>query len=111
MATYHPNHVLLTRTAAHLGRWCVYLSIPTDDVPEAVKAAPCLKDLDHPGDMIDAVVNGRAFLSYWDEADAREAFNTVVGDDGPTKTNPYDGPCRIYACLISPTSGIVTENT
>jgi hypothetical protein len=41
---------------------------------------------------------------------ARLLFDQVVGDDGPTQTNSYTGPHRVYAYLAGPDGGI-TENT
>lgn len=40
-----------------------------------------------------------------------EAYNQTVGEDGPTKTNQYNGPTRIYACAVKPDGTILTENT
>lgn len=44
------------------------------------------------------------------EKAAKRLFNQVVGDDGPTRANPYKGPHRVYAYLAGPEGG-VTENT
>lgn len=39
------------------------------------------------------------------------AYAATVGDDGPTPTNPYDGPIRIYALTCSPVGELLNENT
>jgi hypothetical protein len=40
-----------------------------------------------------------------------KAFWSVVGDDGPTKTNPYNGPVRVFACTYDPDGITMNENT
>lgn len=37
-------------------------------------------------------------------------FNQIVGDDGPTRLNDYDGPVRVYAISFGP-NGTLDENT
>jgi hypothetical protein len=38
-------------------------------------------------------------------------FESVVGDDGPTKTNRYDGPCRVFAMTINEKGEMERTNT
>jgi len=40
-----------------------------------------------------------------------DAYYRTVGDDGPTKLNDYNGPCRIYALTCDPFGQLLNENT
>ena len=96
--------------AKALGKWCIVASCTAHDWlhPDAVKAAPWLASLDK-GDLVH--VDDRLFVAFDSEAECMAAFWSTVGEDGPTKTNPYDGYMRVSAIVISPVSGAVTENT
>ncbi len=37
-------------------------------------------------------------------------YNQIVGDDGPTKLNDYDGPLRVYAITFGP-DGSIKDNS
>ena len=37
-------------------------------------------------------------------------YDQIVGDDGPTRLNDYDGPIHVYAITFGP-DGSLTENT
>jgi hypothetical protein len=50
------------------------------------------------------------FVMFDTREEAKAFFDTVVGEDGPTKTNPYNGPANVYACWGGP-EGIISENT
>lgn len=45
------------------------------------------------------------------QKEMEEHYDMVVGDNGPTKSNPYDGPLRVYALTISNEGECLTENT
>ena len=49
------------------------------------------------------------FFDTMDQCDA--AFGEIVGDDGPTPKNSYDGPVRCFAMTCSPTGEVMNENT
>lgn len=34
------------------------------------------------------------------ESQIKSMYAQTVGDDGPTVTNPYSGPGRVYACTV-----------
>lgn len=99
--------------------WGLYLLVNTEhNMPgaslaeknaETVKAAPYLK-----------IVGEHLFSGYNDESmwilcDSAEEcytlFNQTVGDEGPTATNPYEGPGNVFAMIISNSGRIVAENT
>lgn len=103
---------VLEATAKGLGKWCLHLSFHATSLNEAevVKAAPCLNELG-PFDRTSFILLGGGTLVFSAEAKAREAYSSTVGEDGPTKTNSYDGPTKVYACLCGPDGKIRTENS
>lgn len=100
---------LVCLAARGTGQWTLYLSFDWEYDAEIVKAAPILRDIyeSKPHELTD----GFALLWFESEEEAREAFLSTVGDDGPTRTNPYDGPAKVYALLIAPDGQMQTENT
>jgi len=51
-------------------------------------------------------------LLLFDTAEERDLYYyQTVGDDGPTKTNPYRGKATVYAATISPEGKTMAENT
>jgi hypothetical protein len=101
---------ILEATAKGLGKWCLRLTFGGQN-QDLLLAAPCLKELDHADDLFDFISEGGGTLSFDTEAEAREAYGSTVGEDGPTKTNPYSGPVKVHACLCGPDGKIRTENT
>lgn len=90
------------------GTWILYLSTtgnPDAEVSDILKAAPFGQDV-----AFNLLGGGFCVLRFHDEAAGMAAFGLVVGDDGPTKTNPYNGRARVFAYLAGPEGGI-TENT
>jgi hypothetical protein len=77
------------------------------DFEEILKAAPYLNAVEH-GQQI---LNGYAVLVCEDEDEQEKLYWATVGDDGPTKTNPYEGPARVYALTVSRTGEPLNENT
>ena len=63
------------------------------------------------GDNIDIIIDGVAYFLFNTEADAYDAYNDIVGDDGPTNRNSYDGDMRVYALTISNEGELWSENT
>ena len=87
--------------------WAVYISFIEDhEWPEICKAAPFLvEDTDY-----QLLTDGRGVLLCESEKEAYKIFDQIVGDDGPTETNLYNGPANVYALVIGP-DGMETENT
>ena len=56
-------------------------------------------------------MDGLGYLFFNTEAECCAAFEDIVGDDGPTKKNPYDGPMRVYALTCDPHGELMNENT
>ena len=57
------------------------------------------------------VFGGEAWFLFDTENELDEAYFDFVGDDGPTKRNPYDGELRIYALTCGPDGNLMNENT
>lgn len=72
-----------------------------------LKPAPFICHIRHAQTLVDGV----AFLFFDTEEELKEYYNQVVGDDGPTEANPYDGPCRVYALTCGPDGQLLNENT
>jgi hypothetical protein len=64
----------------------------------------------HIDERLQLRLDGWLLLLLDTEDAARLLFDQVVGDDGPTQSNSYTGPHRVYAYLAGPDGGI-TENT
>lgn len=95
--------------AKALGKPVMYISIYSEGqaLEEVVKAAPYLNFQDH-GQVI---CDGYGFIVFKSLKEMNKAFWQTVGDDGPTKTNPYNGPVRVYALTISAQGRLLNENT
>jgi hypothetical protein len=51
------------------------------------------------------------YLFFKTEKEMKRYYDMTVGDDGPTKLNPYKGKVRIYALTCSRRGQTLTENT
>lgn len=56
------------------------------------------------------MMDGEGFCILDTEEEMRGFYNLIVGDNGPTKSNPYNGPIRVYALTCGP-NGLMNENT
>jgi hypothetical protein len=106
------EHTVFEKYIKATKSWGVMLSWGQDfkeeDFPEAEelnKACPKLDIME-----VQRLYTEMLFIKFDKELEAREFFGTVVGEDGPTKTNPYNGPIKIYSCLFGP-FGCVAENS
>jgi len=77
---------------------------------ELLKACPPLKDAEY-HETFDIFLYGSGLLLFDDYESQQSAYWSIVGDDGPTKTNPYDGPMRVYAITINKYGQAENENT
>lgn len=89
-------------------KWGLYLSFDSDfdQWGEVIKAAPIL-DME----MVYLYQSGWALFLFDTEEELNIEYNRVVGDDGPTESNPYSGEQRVYALTISPDGESMNENT
>ena len=109
-------HEALGRLCKATNKFGLYLSFDEEEFTpeEAQKACPFLDFTDNIQDNIDtsdyqAYADGYMFVLCDTEEECQLLFESVVGDEGPTKTNPYNGDCRVF-CLIINDKG-ETENT
>lgn len=56
-------------------------------------------------------VDGYGILLFETEDEVNRYYDMTVGDDGPTQSNPYNGPVRIYALTCSDRGILMRENT
>lgn len=90
-------------------KWGVYISFSTEynAFLDIVKAAPYLSL----SDDAQIIGDGCGIILCDTEAEADAVFWSTVGDDGPTKTNKYDGPLKVYALTCNPRGALLNENT
>lgn len=58
----------------------------------------------------ESIREGQSLLLFDTEEEMHNAYEDIVGKDGPTKQNSYDGELRVYAMTISNEGEIWTEN-
>jgi len=97
--------------------WGIYFRLFCKDegsfIDELLKAAPWLKDL---GEKHEHYIgqwchDEMGILLFEHEHDMWKVYHMTVGDDGPTKTNPYNGPARVYCLTCNPKGELEHENT
>jgi hypothetical protein len=104
---------LMQLVAKTIKKPCIFLSFQYMDESEAsyddmIKAAPYL-DWDKHGQ---AIIDGVAVIICEDYDEMQRLYWMTVGDDGPTKTNPYDGKkARVYALTCNAEGQLENENT
>lgn len=89
------------------GKWAVYLSMPDYPCRQLIKAANFLSLKDD----YQAMHDGEMIVMCDSERECEEVFSRVVGRDGPTVLNKYNGECRIYALTCNPDGQFMNENT
>lgn len=82
---------------------------PEVSMDERVKAAPYLKE--SPTLYVRMELHGNALLLFESESERDDYYWKTVGDDGPTKLNPYKGPAKVYALRIDRKGRPLGENT
>jgi hypothetical protein len=100
--------ILRTLCAAR-GQWGMFISNGRDSAADIRHAAPYLTA--EQAFELSAAGTGEAYLFFDPEEECERAFWSTVGDDGPTKTNPYNGPARVFACTCGPDGVLRHENT
>lgn len=78
---------------------------------EVFKAAPYLEEINKESSGMQAISDGLIFLFFDSEEEMKKYYYLTVGDDGPTETNHYNGPARIYALTCNPLGQFKNENT
>ena len=80
---------------------------------DLLEAAPWLETVETeqgPGHHV-LWFSGEFYIFFDSEEEMYKCFNATVGDDGPTKSNPYEGQIRIYALTCGADGSLQTENT
>jgi hypothetical protein len=84
-------------------KWGLYLNFSDYNYEELILAIPFLN--------IDDYIQDKNIFLFDTKEECKRHFDLVVGDDGPTKTNPYNGKIRVYALTCDNFGEFVTENT
>lgn len=90
--------------------WGMYASVsnPGLEHEEILKAAPWASESTS---LWNLTVEDGVYLIFSSEKEMRAVYEQTVGDDGPTETNPYNGPARVYALTCDPEGNNLNENT
>ena len=113
---YHETFQFLCKAA---NKWGVSINYDPDWYIEG------LQDGTFTQDEIERATNGRisskvhiqcygdggAVFLFDTEEEMNNCYYDMVGDDGPTKRNSYDGKFRVYALTCSNTGQLMNENT
>lgn len=98
---------LVEEFAIQANKWCIYISTIEDiDVKEVNRAIPFLSE-----EECYNLMDGFLVLTFDTEKLMEFHFDFIVGDDGPTPHNTYDGPVRVYALTCSNKGNFLNENT
>jgi hypothetical protein len=103
---------LMQLVAKTLKKPCIFLSFQFMDedggLDDMMKAAPYLQWDAHGQHIMD----GAAVVVCEDYDEQQRLYWMTVGDDGPTKTNKYDGKkARVYALTCNAKGELENENT
>jgi hypothetical protein len=107
------THEVFQALCRATGKWGLYISFDryweNEDciVDDLVKAAPYLA---FPADG-QVIMEGQGIILCDTEEERDRLFDQTVGDEGPTKLNPYNGPARVYALTCNPDGQLGNENT
>lgn len=91
----------------------MYISFTSEywpNIKHIVKAATWLNEIDIVN-RDEIISQGYGFIMFENVDEMDRIYNLTVGDDGPTKTNSYCGPVKIYALTCSPKGILISENT
>jgi len=98
---------VLTTLCVLSKKYGMYISFDDSDNPsEVCEAAPYLDFIEHHQTFMD----GYAWLLFDSEEEMLDCYEKTVGDDGPTRLNPYNGKVSVYALTCSPKGELANEN-
>ena len=104
-----PNQVF-QEACKSLKKWGMLIAFDDQDLNEVYLAAPYLKA--DSGRFIVFDGGSHIFHLLFDtEEEMWQIYDQTVGNDGPTKSNPYNGPARVNALACSPEGVSLDENT
>lgn len=103
-------HEILSELCRLRKQWGIFLYCAVDQevsLQDIQKAAPWFSD-----DLAAYfALDSGAYVFFDSQMEMDAAYYRTVGDDGPSPSNPYDGPAKVYALTCSPTGTLRTENT
>jgi hypothetical protein len=86
-------------------KWGIYYSFRVNDYwVDITQAIPFLSD-------VEIVEQDHGMILFRTKKDMEHYYQQIVGDDGPTELNKYDGPAKVYAVTCDPKGNLLTENT
>ena len=103
------NHTqTLQQLCMSSSKWGMYFNIcPSHPLTDVPRAAPWLSLQDHSQTICDE----NSYVLFDSEEEMLSVYEQTVGDDGPTESNAYNGPVRVYALTCDPTGQMMNENT
>jgi hypothetical protein len=105
-------HESMQALAKAIGKPCMYISFETSDgFVEIEKAAPYLAGGEYNDNKLQIICDGCGILIFDNEIEMEKYYKMTVGDDGPTKSNSYDGNARVYALTCGADGELQNENT
>ena len=104
------------------GKWGMYISWYMDEDStweDLYGAAPYLRPPEYaqpvppfsPDPFSQVLADEHGWILFDTEEEMREWYDQTVGDDGPTATNLYSGPMRVYAITCRNDGQTLDENT
>ena len=90
--------------------WGIYVSHCAFEIAphnELNRAIPFLSE----EDVIQLWHKGYMYLFFSSKEELDNHYNQIVGDEGPTELNDYDGEARVYALTCNPDGNSMNENT
>ena len=102
------------------GKWGLFLSFDADTYYDKYVAGRDVKKHDEIAlatnkrltiSDTQIMIEGQAYFFFDTEDELYEAFDDIVGDDGPTKRNDYSGDLRVYALTCNASGELESENT
>jgi len=106
------HSMVLQKLCKSTKKWGCFFSLINEDFTkstEIVKAAPWLS-LDNDLDC-QMICDESGYVLFDSEEECHLIYDKTVGDDGPKKLNPYNGPARIYMLTCNPDGELMNENT
>lgn len=109
-----PPEQLMQAHCKVTGRWGILIHCPW---PEGMHAGDLLEGIRQAAPMLNTeermlLAGGVPLvLLYPSKEDCKAAYKRIVGDDGPTPENPYNGPVRVSAVTCDNVGNLVNENS
>jgi len=99
--------------AKAINKPCMYINFD-DNYPnlmEISRAAPYLDPTNPDSNDTQILFDSNAILVFDNEQQMETAFNSTVGQDGPTRLNSYNGTAKVYALTCNAAGELLNENT